>query len=181
MYKVIFKGQVPEEFVDTVQGEELMQDWEHSRLPAKVKINGNLYESSAIKAVISGFQNPDKSDKSEENKKMMRDMWREYEDEKASALRLSLEKRAERTGLAEILYTQLTDRPMDEETRKEVVAAQLTFFKEHPDFSIAKPSCYKHIFKDFKRAPMYHISNHTAVAALNFAERVMANALPERG
>lgn len=180
MYKIVFKGQVGEEFVDTLEGQELSEAWEENRLPNKVKINGNLYESSSIKAVISGFTNPDKSEKGEEVKKMMRDMWSEHRELQTEALALSPEKRAQRTGLAEMLYTNLCGRPMSDEIKKEVIAHQTKFFEEHPDFSIAKPTCYKHIFRDLKRYPEYSMGNAVQSAALNLAERVIANVLPEK-
>ena len=45
MYRIIFKGQVPEEFVGETEGRELSQDWERGSMPSKVKINDNLYDA----------------------------------------------------------------------------------------------------------------------------------------
>lgn len=179
-YRIIFKGgQIGDEFVGEVEGSQISNAWEHNRLIGKVKINGNLYDATSIKAILSGFQNPDKTDKHEETKRMMRDMWRDYEDNKNRALSQPIEERAKRTGQAEMLYVSLCGHLMPPEIKELVVEAQLVFFKKNPNYSIAKPSCYKDLLMPYRRTGPYHIGGLAASTALSFAERVTAASMPE--
>lgn len=176
MYKIIFKGQMGEEFVETFQGKQLSDDWKNGALPSKVEINGNLYESSSIKAIVSGFNSPDHTDQNAEHLKMIDDMWHEFNQARAYKMTLSLEKRAEDTSLAEMLFAAYGV-PFPRET---VVAAQLKSFQEFPHFAQAKPTYYKHLLghvPSHKDGEAMGMNELIPLAALNLAERVIANSI----
>ncbi len=171
-YRIIFKGQVEDEFVDESTGRSLSDDWESGRIASKVKINGNLYESSSIKAVISGFNNPDHTDHKDRMGKMISDIKYEHARGVEAILKLSPEARAKRTGLAEILYTSLAHAPMPQDVKEKVIARQETFFKENPDWAFAKATCYRDLMPKGIQREDGHIANTTVASGMHLFERI---------
>lgn len=176
-YKVVFKGNLPDEFVEDYKGRSLAEAWEQDKIKGRIRINENIYDGSSIKAIVSGFQNPDSDTKHEDNKNMMRKVWDEYRDEQSKALKLFPEVRAKNTGMAEIAYLSQTGTRMPEEIREKVMEAQAKFFNEHRDWSLAHPSCYRHLIKGNVMSPEYHVSNFLPSTGLGLVERVMSNAI----
>lgn len=173
MYKIVFKGQIPDELVETVEGLGLASAWESGKLPAKVKINNNLYESSSIKAVISGFENPEKNDATKD----IAAMWSGFNDWANKAASLSPEQKAENTELAELTYVAMAGVQMPPELRPNIIARQLAFFKENPNYVYAKPTCYRDLLPPPMRPKEYHISNFTALSGLHLVERILQNGI----
>lgn len=174
MYKIIFKGQIPDELVETVEGMGLANDWENNQLPTRVKINGNLYESSAIKAVISGFHNQENASGPALD---IAAMWKEQNKNRDRLLALSPEQRAQNTNLAELTYTAITDSKMPDALKPEIIARQIAFFKENSNFAEAKPSCYRDLIPKPAQPKDYHISNFTKTSGLKLVERILQNGI----
>lgn len=172
-YKIIFKGQIGDEFVDDSRGRRLADDWEAGKLTGRVRINDNLYEASAIKAVMSGFNTPDNSDKNEQFRRETEEMWNSFNKARDYKMSLSLEERAKDTELARCLFAAYGV-PFPE---KEVIAAQLKSLKEFPNFAVAKPTYYKHLLGVFPagKAEYKSMKELIPLAALNLAERVIQN------
>lgn len=172
-YRIIFKGQIPEEFVEETVGRNLSDAWERNSLPSKVNINGNLYESNSIKAILSGFNNPDGGDKKEEMAEMIREVQREHREGIGQLLALSPEKRAQNTGIAELVFRSQTNAPMSETVRQQIIERQASFFEENPTWAHANPACYRDLIPNHTAGKDFHISNHTALAGLNLVERIV--------
>lgn len=173
MYKIIFKGQIGDEFVDSFEGLGLATDWKNGSLPSKVEINGNLYESSSIKAVISGFENPEKNDATKD----IAAMWSGFNNWADKAVALSPEQKAENTELAELTYVSMAGVQMPPELRPKIIARQLAFFKENPNYVYAKPTCYRDLLPSPMRPKEYHISNFTALSGLHLVERILQHGI----
>lgn len=178
-YKILFKGQIPEEFVEDSRGERLAEDWQANRLVGKININDNVYDASSIKAVVKGFRNPDREQKNEEYMKEIVGIRRESEEYFASKQKLPPEVRSQDTGLAEVLYVASTGKQMPEEVKEQVRARQLAFFKEHDYFAEAKPTCYRDLIpvRAVKKGAATSIMDLLQINTLHFAERVVSNGI----
>lgn len=173
MYRIIFKGQVPEEYVGEVEGRALADAWEANRLSHRVKINDNLYESSSIKAILSGFQNPDTGGQKSQNADMLREIDEDYQVGIKGLLALSPGNRALNTGIAELAYTILTHGRMPQDLREQVIARQAAYFEENPDRPHANPSCYRDLMPKPILGKEGHISNTTTIAGMDLIERIV--------
>lgn len=176
-YRIVFKGDLPDEYVDEGTGRKMADAWEQGTLSGRVSVNGNLYEVSAIKAIMSGFANPDTSSRHQTNTDEVRKIWDDFNQDKNRRLALTPEKRAQETGLAEMLFgAYKTTFP-----REEVIKLQQKFFETHPNFAQAKPTIYKHLLKTpimgRGKETAVHVADLTVMAALSLAEKVVADGI----
>lgn len=179
-FRIIFKGQIPDEFMDDIKGVKISQMWEENRLTGKVNINGNVYDSSSIKAIISGFQNPDSTDAKNRHIEDIKKIREDNQKYLARKMAMSAEERAKDTGLAELIYSTFARKPMPLEVKEEVIARQAAFFKENPTYAEAKPTCYRDLIprQQTARNDLAPSIGELAPAwVLGFAERVVSNGI----
>ena len=176
-YKIVFKGGLAEEFVEGAEGAQIAKLYLENRLPERIELNGNIYDSKSIKGVVKGFQNPDKTDRDERTIKMLADMHYEHEQASIKKRRQPPEVRCKNVGIAEILHTTLVGSRMPEELREQVIAAQFAFFQKNPDYAEARPSCYRHLMPHAEEAKPYHIRGAVVDSAFNLVERAVSSGI----
>ena len=179
-FRIIFKGQIPDEFMDDIRGVKISQMWEENRLTGKVNINGNVYDSSSIKAIISGFTNPDSSAAKEKHIQDIKEIREDNQKYLARKMAMTAEERAKDTGLAELVYSAFARKPMPPEIKEEVIKRQTTFFKENPTYADAKPTCYRDLIpkpQTSRNDLPPSIGDLAPAWALGFAERVVSNGI----
>jgi len=178
-YQIVFKGQIAPEFIDETSGRVIAAKWEQGTLTGRVVLNENIYEASAIKAILKGFQNPDHTKKNEDNAKLIMQISRDSEDYFARKQKRPSEERAKDTSLSEVLYVAAAGKKMPEEVKVKVRERQLAFFKEHDNFAEAKPTCYKDLIpqRAITKDAAPSIGDLLSINTLHFAERVVSNGI----
>lgn len=142
MYRVVFKGDMEDMFLDNQEGRQLHDDLENNRLEGFINLKGSLVEVKSIKAILPNSSDPDSKESKEKgnehiyNQNLEFDMWR------AKRLSMSPFARAQDTSFFNFLCRTIRGRPLTEEEIPEVRVAQEQWFTDHPDFHNANPICY---------------------------------------
>lgn len=177
-YRIVFKGQIGDEFVDDYTGRQLAKDFESNTFPERISINGNVYDAKSVKAVMSGFASPDTNDRNEATKKMIRDMQDEADAIKQKKLAQPPEVRCKNTGMAEVIYMGMSGKRVPPDVMQKIIERQHQFFKENPDWAEANPKCYRDLIpralliKPTAAPSMAELLQHNV---LMFAERTIIN------
>lgn len=180
-FRILFKGQVPDEFVEDSVGARMSQMWENGALTGRIRINDNLYEAGAIKAILSDYQNPDTDKRKRDNMQELDRMAREFNELDSNLLALPPEKRAKTAAnlaFADLMFVAMKGRKMTKEDEAVVVEKSTEWLTSHPDFSLAAPTCYipkKEIVKPRQSKHMPHISEGLQAWAAGFAMRVLVS------
>lgn len=142
MYRVIFKGDMEDMFLDHSEGAQLHDDLANNKLEGYINLKGNLVQASSIKAVLPNAIDPDSTESRQKGsdhiyqQNLQFDMWR------AKRLALSPKERAQSITFFNFLCKTIRGRPLTEEEIPEVQAAQEQWYIDHPDFHNANPICY---------------------------------------
>ena len=91
-FRIIFRGDIEDVYVDNIRGAALAGKWGIGDLGDKVEINGNLYDSSSIKAILSKAIDPDrekKKDVSREETEELRKHLETYEQKRINGTLIS--------------------------------------------------------------------------------------------
>lgn len=178
MYKILFKGSIEEELVETTEGVQLMQLWENNALPEKIQINGSVYDSKSIKAIIANVASTD-------GKKLaMKEMMDEsvYQHHQLVQKRWAMipKERAQHVGIANMIMMAFRKRKLTPEETQEVITLQEKFFEEHPTYAWANPIVYKHVIGEqptSKTGFAVKMSDLFPNHALRTAELAVANGI----
>ncbi len=176
-HRIVFKGGLPDEFMEDSRGYKLSELWKEGKLNGIVDINGNTYDAKSIKAILSGFSNPDTNDRNALNLKELQKIKTDHEAATEKKLAQSPEIRAKNTGLAEVMYMAFRGQKMPQDVREQVIEAQMAFFTKNPDFADANPICYKHLIGNPARPQEKEAARVVDLLpawALNFAERTVS-------
>lgn len=178
-YRIVFKGGLPDEFVDEIKGSSLSEAWEGGKLNGIVKINGNSYDGKAIKAIMSGFSNPDKLGVREQNMKDMEEERRKFQDFRKKMMALSPAERARHSynlEFANMVWYSVKKRDLTSEERETVIKKSEEWITAHPEFHAANPSAYlerKDLPHPSKTEDAVHIGDLLTERILVFADKVL--------
>lgn len=175
MYRVIFKGDMEDMFLDHSEGAQLHEDLANGKLEGFINLKGNLIEVKSIKAILPNATDPDSFSAKEKGNAHIYQAEVEFDMWRAKRLAMSPFGRAQDTSFFNFLCRTIRGRPLTEEEIPVVRIAQEQWFDEHPDFHNANPICY--FKKEELTMPERHKDRMTPMKdlllenALNFAYR----------
>lgn len=179
MYRIIFKGDMENMYLDESEGRQLAEDISRGNLSGYLKLKGSVVASASIKAVQPYFSDPDSGKLKERHMEKIAQDEREWQDWKKRRLALSPEDRAQTVGFMNLMCQVIRGRALTADEIPKVKLAQKKWFEEHPDFHSANPICYftkneisklQPIVRPVEGKPM-RVGNLLAVSALKFADR----------
>ncbi len=141
-YKIVFSGKIEDEYVNDSEGIFLAEMFKSRGFPERVEINGNVYEAKSIKAVISGASNPDDAERKNRGMEIIEESNVDFKKFRGESLKKTPKERAQSIAMMNMICQALRGRPLTEEEKVDVRAAQEKWFTEHPDFHTANPTCY---------------------------------------
>lgn len=174
-YKIVFKGGLEPIYVDDDRGANLMTKKQNGELDGDVSINGSLYDSKSIKAILQGESDPDSNEKKNEFTEMIEAENRSFKEWRRQRLLMPPKERAESVSFMNYMSQALRGRPLTHNEIQEVKQKQEEFFTEHPDFHTANPTCFFQkndlILEGEENLPMLPIQSALKLNALKYAER----------
>lgn len=182
MYKISFKGPTEPVYMDEIRGMALYQDWLKDALPLKVELEpGRAILSSTIKAIERGFASPDKSSQRDQNTDDIAKIASDYRRDRAIKAAYSAEVKAKDLAVPSLVWKANTGTALPKELEEQIIERQEAFFKEHPDHSLANPTCYQDLMPikadlrpDIERHENAKRVDHVVrIAILDFVERVL--------
>lgn len=184
MYKVIFKGDIPDIYIDMARGSQLADDFENGMLPERVSIEGTIVDSKSIKAVISNVGDPERKEKKDDFMEMVDKINKNHRDMKRTLLNTPIEERAKRLEIAEMLSIGIRGRKLAENEREAIVERQTAWLEENPEWSEANPICYRDII-DQPIQPTgvdtaSHISQIVGMNSMRLAEMQVQNGIKNK-
>lgn len=184
MFRIIFKGDVEDIYLDNFEGAKLMNDLQAGKISGHVNLGGSLVNAGSIKAVLPGSKNPDMNQKLEDASERLAENEREYAARKKYLLSLPPAERAKNTSLASLVWYAVFGRKLTEDERKGVITCQRSFFERNPLYAEANPKCYLRktnltvrAAKVAASAPAPQLKDVLPVSILGFVERQVANGI----
>ena len=177
-YKIVFKGDLEPMYVDTAKGENLQRVLD-AGTRGILKIDDIRIDASSIKAVIPGLSDPDNQSAKEHFMEKMEHDLREWGVERNRKMSQSPQKRAEDVQVARLVSYAVSgtfDVPQG------LTERQQKFFGEHPDQTIASPTCYKDLLEEKlpPKSDMPTMKQVVREAAMRAADRILVADMQER-
>lgn len=181
-YRILFKGNLQEIEVSDDRGRVLAQSLENGTLEGMVNIDGSLYDSKSIKAVVQGRADAERTQEKIDNMREIQDMENSFQREKRRVLGLSPKERAKRLNIANLLARGIMQRELSEKEQSEIIDLQEKYFEQHPNHAEANPTVYKHILergavREQKSKAAQHISDGLRTSAITIALKQFSNAI----
>lgn len=141
-YKIVFSGAMEPEYVKDSEGLYLAELFKNKGFPDRVEINENVYESKAIKAVISGASDPDSGERKQRGSDSIHRINSDFQAWYTLRTAMPPEERAQSVAFFNMLSQAIRGRALTDDEKVTVRKKQLQWFKDHQDFHSANPTCY---------------------------------------
>lgn len=137
MYKIIRKGNHEPLFLADDVGQVLFKKWAANEdLPPRLTVDNTVFLTADIKAIEKLGKT--EAERAPDNKQSEREYW-EF---RKKMLALPIETRATFMRIPNIVWVSLTNEPMPNEIKTEIVKRQVEYFKENPKCMYASPKIY---------------------------------------
>lgn len=145
MFRITIRGQDPI-FLEDGPGSDLFKKWSNDeKLPMKITAGNIAFFTADIRNIAriqkGAAELAPKTDTQEA----------EYQAFRRKMLDLTIEQRANIMRIANMVWASHTKDEMGEDTKKEIKARQLAYFKENPNCMYANPK----IYRDLMPKPRY--------------------------